>query len=100
MPSDPPAEFRRIGYWAAFNLDRPCNTMSIGAIPEFYTHIHFAFSNLTESFQVDVSGYQESWDRFKRATTYKRIVSFGGWAFSTEPATFDVFRSGVASENR
>lgn len=30
----------------------------------------------------------------------KRIISFGGWAFSTEAPTYNIFRKGVALEHR
>ncbi|KAL4979810.1 glycoside hydrolase superfamily [Aspergillus desertorum] len=30
----------------------------------------------------------------------KRIFSMGGWAFSTEPATYMIFRNGVQPANR
>lgn len=52
---------------------------------EGYTHIHFAFGNLTTDFQVSVSGVQDQWDKFVKLTGVKRVVAFGGWAFSNEP---------------
>jgi len=33
-------------------------------------------------------------------TGFKRIASFGGWAFSTDPSTYNIFREGVADGNR
>jgi GH18 family chitinase len=33
-------------------------------------------------------------------TGIKRIISFGGWAFSTEMPTYNIFRQGVTPENR
>jgi hypothetical protein len=39
-------------------------------------------------------------DEFKQIRTSKRIVSFGGWSFSTEYDTFPIFREGVTPEQR
>jgi GH18 family chitinase len=66
-----------------------------------YTHIHFAFASITSSFAVDVSGVQDQFNRFAGMypTTVKRIISFGGWSFSTEQDTYPIFRSGVTSDN-
>jgi GH18 family chitinase len=38
--------------------------------------------------------------KFKKIKGAKRVLSFGGWAFSIEPATYNIFRSGVTSTNR
>ncbi len=65
-----------------------------------YTHVHFAFGNITNSFQVDVSGVQKQFDGLKKLTGVKKILSFGGWAFSTAPGTAPIFRSGVTSGQR
>ena len=67
---------------------------------EGYTHIHFAFGNLTTDFQVSVSGVQDQWDKFVKLTGVKRIVAFGGWAFSNEPGTNHIIRNGVKPANR
>lgn len=39
-------------------------------------------------------------DEFKQIRTSKRIVSFGGWSFSTDYDTFPIFREGVTPEQR
>ncbi|KAJ4376059.1 hypothetical protein N0V83_001340 [Neocucurbitaria cava] len=97
----PPAQFRKIAYFEAWNKDRPCLHMDITDIDkEKYTHVHFAFPNITADFKPDVSKLQEQFDKLKNLTSIKRIVSFGGWAFSTEAATFNIFRTGVTDANR
>jgi GH18 family chitinase len=67
-----------------------------------YTHIHFAFGTLTTDYEVEtgdlLSTYQFS--AFKSLEGVKRILSFGGWDFSTFPATYSIFRNGVTSANR
>jgi GH18 family chitinase len=37
---------------------------------------------------------------FKKLTGVKKIMSFGGWSFSTEADTFPIFRDGVSSAQR
>lgn len=84
-----------------------------------YTHVHFAFANLTEDFvpsgnprsischscgmytlTYSVTGVQDQWDKFVKLTNVKRIVAFGGWAFSNEPGTNHIIRRGVQPSNR
>jgi GH18 family chitinase len=65
-----------------------------------YTHIHFSFANVSSSFQISVSGAQDEFDRFKAMTGVKLIISFGGWAFSTEPGTFRILREATKAGNR
>jgi hypothetical protein len=55
--------------------------MDVSAIdPNVFTHIHFAFGDITPSFDVDVSPVQEQFDIMKNMgrTGMKRILSFGG----------------------
>jgi hypothetical protein len=66
----------------------------------YYTHVHWAFANITTSWQVDVSGAQDQFDGLLKLTGIKRIVSFGGWGFSTDPYTFNIFRTGMLDGNR
>ena len=37
---------------------------------------------------------------WKNVAGPKKILSFGGWAFSTEPATYNIFREGTRKANR
>lgn len=45
-----------------------------------------------------LSSYE--FNNFKRIQGPAKIVSFGGWAFSTDPTTFSVLRDGVLPANR
>ncbi|KAJ2007373.1 hypothetical protein GGI04_001535, partial [Coemansia thaxteri] len=38
-------------------------------------------------------------NQFVKLSGIKRILSFGGWGFSTDPSTYNVFRQGVTSGN-
>jgi chitinase len=99
--NNPPANFRKIAYFEAWNEDRECLHMDITDIDTSkYTHVHFAFPDITADFKPDISKLQKQFDKLKKLTGIKRIVSFGGWAFSTESSTFNIFRSGVTDANR
>lgn len=75
--------------------------MSVDQIDtEKYTHIHWSFANVTEDFRVDISGAQEQFDLFKDMTGIERIISFGGWDFSTKPETFNILREAAKPANR
>ena len=65
-----------------------------------YTHIHLAFGHVTRSFALDVSHIQVQWELFKELLGVKKILSLGGWSFSTEPATYSIFRDSVKPANR
>ncbi|KAI0440064.1 glycoside hydrolase superfamily [Xylaria telfairii] len=95
-----PAEFIKVGYFEAWNGDRDCLHMSPKNIPSSYTHIHYAFADITTDYQVSLGDYADVFEEFKALKGRKRIVAFGGWAFSTEPATYLYFRQGTKSENR
>lgn len=97
----PVAKDIRIGYFEAWNGARPCLRSHIFEYKDRgYTHIHWAFANLTEDFKPDVSGLQDEWDEFKTMKGVKKIVSFGGWAFSTESGTWHIFKKAVLPANR
>lgn len=63
-------------------------------------YTHFAFANVTTSFNVDIGSAKAQFDRFKAMTGIKKIISFGGWDFSTKPGTFNILREAVKSANR
>jgi GH18 family chitinase len=37
---------------------------------------------------------------FKEIAGPKKILSLGGWSFSTDPTTYNIFRKGVTAANR
>ncbi|KAI8160931.1 putative glycosyl hydrolase, family 18 [Colletotrichum sp. SAR 10_70] len=101
VKGDPPASTMRVAYFSAWNFNRDCLTMSVDMVDTSrYTHIHFAFADLTPNFKVDVSRVQEQFDIFKGIKGAKRIISFGGWDFSTSPGTYKILREAVKYENR
>ncbi|KAK8116047.1 Glycoside hydrolase [Apiospora sp. TS-2023a] len=98
-------ESRSIAYFEGYNSDsnRACLWMDARQIDTAkYTHVHFGFATLTEDFQVDVGGIlsQYQFETFKNIRGTKRILTFGGWEFSTSPKTYHIFRNAVTSANR
>jgi GH18 family chitinase len=93
----------KIGYFEGYGMNRECLFQDASQIDTSqYTHLHFAFGTLTSDFEVEVGDALSSYNfgEFRRINGAKRVLSFGGWAFSTEPATYSIFRNGVKSANR
>lgn len=85
---EPPKEFVRIGYFESWNRERRCLHMDVTDIKDPITHIHFAFGDISNKFVPGVESdpdVQEQWQKFLAVRDKKRIISFGGWAFSNEP---------------
>ncbi|KAF2167032.1 glycoside hydrolase family 18 protein [Zasmidium cellare ATCC 36951] len=61
----------------------PATFERVASIPERYTIVHWAFANISDSFEPSVTPYEDGWAKFKDQTGFKRVVSFGGWTFST-----------------
>ncbi|KAF2664287.1 glycoside hydrolase [Microthyrium microscopicum] len=95
-----PSSFSRVGYFTAWNQDRRCLNMDVTQINQNnFTHIHFSFATLTPNFQVNITGMEDQFAKFVQMKGIKKIMSFGGWAFSTEPATYMIFRQATAPAN-
>ncbi|KAI8623901.1 glycoside hydrolase superfamily [Xylariaceae sp. FL1651] len=96
-----PAETMRVTYFQSWNEGRPCLHMDVNQIDTSkYTHIHFTFANITSAFDIDVSGAQAQFDDFKALGDVKRIITFGGWDFSTAPGTYNILREATKAANR
>ncbi|CAI7591731.1 unnamed protein product [Penicillium glandicola] len=100
--ADGPDEFFALGYFEAYNMGRPCLTMNVYSIDTSkYTHIIYAFGLISSDYSISINDSQSDlFDQFLGLTDVKRIVSFGGWDFSTGADTYMIFRDGVASDNR
>lgn len=101
--SAPPATFMRVAYFEGYSLSRPCLNMDIQQLDTGkYTHVHFAFATLTSDYQVVIGDNLATFEfqEFVALRGPKRILSFGGWTFSTSPATYNIFRQGVTAANR
>ena len=79
--------------------------MGIDEVPEAdksLTIVHFAFLGLTADFNVNIpESVKDQFEQFeKEKFPFKKVVSFGGWAESTEPGTFQRYKDAVKPENR
>lgn len=101
---DKPAEFRSVAYYEGFSFNRDCLYQDIGQIDTSkYTHLQFGFGDISHDYQVTAGGdLRQQWQfqQFKYLRGIKKIISFGGWAFSTEPATYTILREGTKPANR
>ncbi|KAF4433816.1 hypothetical protein F53441_13735 [Fusarium austroafricanum] len=102
-----PAKFLNIGYFQGYNLGRPCLNMDVTKLPDIkpktpYTHIHFAFAGLTSDFSVLLQpDVRAQFLKFKEVKgSWKKIISFGGWAGSTDASTFQLYRDAIKPANR
>ncbi|KAF2003786.1 glycoside hydrolase family 18 protein [Amniculicola lignicola CBS 123094] len=98
-----PRKKMKVAYYESWNFNRKCLNMYVDSIPSDYTHIHFAFANITRgTFMPEITDETtlREFETFKGLTNVKRIISFGGWAFSTEPGTYNVLREAVLPANR
>lgn len=93
----------KIGYYQGYCLSRDCLYQAPLQIdPSAYTHIHFGFGLLTPDYDVEVGDQLSTFlfERYRLVDGPKRILSIGGWAFSTEPETYMILRNGVKPANR
>ncbi|KAM0339000.1 hypothetical protein ACHAPU_011101 [Fusarium lateritium] len=97
-----PSKFQSLGYFEGWNFKRPCLNMDVSEIPDKgYDIVHFSFGWISEDFQISAGpDVKEQFDKFvKLQTSYKKVISFGGWAFSNDAATSHIIRNGVKPEN-
>ncbi|RFU75800.1 glycoside hydrolase family 18 [Trichoderma arundinaceum] len=94
-----PSSFMKVTYYETFNWDRPClhyNAADLGSTD--YTHAHWGFASVDSSFNIVIN------DTFNQLPDFlslpqKKIVSFGGWGFSTDPTTFEILRNAMNPDN-
>ncbi|KAH7080580.1 hypothetical protein BKA63DRAFT_591192 [Paraphoma chrysanthemicola] len=100
-----PSSFSKVGYFQAYNGARDCLNMDVSEVNESekdLTHVHFAFLGVTADFDVNIiDSVKSQWEKFSSGKfPFKKIISFGGWAESTEPGTFQRYKDAVKPENR
>jgi hypothetical protein len=95
--------FGRIGYYETWNFNRPCLNMHVenSNTDGTYTIIHWAFAEINvEDWTVKIVDKYNQWDKFKAMTGIKKVISFGGWAYSVERATWHILRQATGPANR
>ncbi|CAI7608393.1 unnamed protein product [Penicillium viridicatum] len=99
-----PATPIKLAYYEGYGMDRPCLYQDISQLSTDYTHVHFAFATLDANNYSVSTGSTASTFEFenfvKLGTVFHRVLTFGGWAFSTDPSTYLIFRNGVTAANR
>ncbi|PNY28158.1 Class V chitinase Chi100 [Tolypocladium capitatum] len=99
VTSSAPAQTFEIAYFEAFDWQRPCLHMSVMDIDtSAYTHIHFSFATLNADFSINTNTISSQLPLLQGMAGIKRIISIGGWSFSTDPGTYAIFRNAVSSE--
>ncbi|KHO00990.1 glycoside hydrolase family 18 protein [Metarhizium album ARSEF 1941] len=96
--SGPPAAFQRIGYYEAFGMKRDCLRLRAkdANTDGTYTHIHWGFADIDPvTWKPVINEGKDQWEDFKKLPNIKRILSLGGWAYSTEPATYNIIRRAI-----
>ncbi|KAJ3486994.1 hypothetical protein NLG97_g6507 [Lecanicillium saksenae] len=103
VSSDAPQSYGRVGYYESWNFERKClylkaeNANTDGS----YTIIHWAFMEIdTTNWMPRVKDPHNQWEGFKRLQGVKKVISFGGWGYSTAPETYDILREAMKPENR
>ncbi|KAL9572597.1 hypothetical protein ACKAV7_003430 [Fusarium commune] len=99
-----PDSFKKIAYYESWNQDRPCMHMDVRTITSAFTsgwtHVHFAFANITSDYKVSVKDTYGQFKNFKGLKGIKRIIAFGGWSFSVGGDTYTILREAVKPVNR
>lgn len=96
-----PDSYSKVGYYEASSANRSCLQMDPLSIDTSqWTHINFAFGNIEQDFSINVNGMEDLFEHFMELSDVKRLISFGGWDFSTGTDTYMIFRNGVKSANR
>jgi len=103
VKGDAPGSYGRIGYYESWNFNRPCLHLraSNANTDGTYTIIHWAFAEIhTSNWTVKITDPHNQWEGFKGLEGVKKIISFGGWAFSNEMPTYDILRQAMLPANR
>lgn len=88
-----------MGYYESWNWDRPClNYRASDFAHADFTHAHWAFAGIGPDYTVFVNDTMEQLPLFLEIPQ-KKILSFGGWALSTSPGTYDDLRLAMDPSN-
>lgn len=99
VTSAAPDQKYSIAYFEAFNWKRSCLRMPVTSIDtSAYTHIHYSFITLNKDFSINIDEVADQLPLFRGMVGIKKIVALGGWAFSTDPSSYTIFRDAVSSQ--
>ncbi|EPE31140.1 (Trans)glycosidase [Glarea lozoyensis ATCC 20868] len=95
-----PEKSMSVGYYEAWNWDRPCLHRRVQDIDtNIFTHLHWAFGTVNSDFTVSVNDSNKQFTNFTALQNVKKIISFGGWGYSTSPETYDLLREAMMPSN-
>ncbi|KAL4907196.1 hypothetical protein BDW74DRAFT_175978 [Aspergillus multicolor] len=98
IQSGAPAEAFTIGYFEGYDLSRPCMRTRITDMDlSSYTHIHMSFATLNSDFSFNISTIEEQMDDFAALGNVKRVITIGGWDFSTDVGTYTIFHNAMST---
>jgi chitinase len=97
-----------IGYWEAWNMDKPCGTMGPGSIPvHMLTHLFVSFGYINSNWEVtnmdgvDPEIFKTIGNVKARNPDLKVVIALGGWTFSDPGPWQAIFPTMAGSqENR
>ena len=98
-----PSEFRSVAYYEGYSFNRKCLYQDVSQIdPSKYTHLHFGFGTISSDYEISIGDELTTYEfnNFRYIRGPKRILSFGGWDFSTLPETYNILRQGTTPANR
>jgi hypothetical protein len=72
------SELLNIGYFETPGVDCSCLGMDASQLPSSYSHVHFAFDQISNNCNVDLEGYQDQFEQFAKLTNFNCFLSFGG----------------------
>lgn len=92
--TDTRSDFKNIVYWIDTDT-------KLGSDPHLlddgtYSAVHYSFVNINKDLSIDDSKFKAS--RFLSLKS-KKVATFGGWAFSTSPSTYNIFRTAVSGSS-
>lgn len=74
--------------------------MDTDQLPSSYSHIHFAFGEISSDYRVIISSVKDQFNIFAYQTSFKNTLSFGGWSFSSSLDFYPIFLNTVLDANR
>lgn len=96
----PQSTFRKVTYYESWNWGRPCLNMRAESIDiTAYTHVHWSFATITSDNDVAIDDQYGQFPAFIALPDIKKIVSFGGWGYSTDTATYNAIRTAMSPSN-
>jgi chitinase len=100
VSSPAPASTFNIAYWEGFDWSRPCLNEGVQKLnASAYTHVHFGFAGINPDWSINTTSIDPRFPFLQDLQGVKKIISIGGWDFSTDPSTYTIFRNVVASES-